>query len=218
MLKNKSFSLEIKSISDTGEFSGYASVFGVKDSHSDIVMPGAFQKSLDKWAEKGSLPAMLWMHDIKEPIGVYTVMKEDDVGLYVEGRLLIDSDRLAKRAHAHLKAKSISGLSIGFIGVDEEWSTDKGAWLLKEIDLWEVSLVTFPSNDESRINDVKAAFQGGELPKPALVEKLLRDAGFSRSQSKAFMADGYKALRDADTKQMPDLSALKSLTSMLKGE
>ena len=217
MLKNKSFNLEIKSVSETGEFSGYASVFGVKDSHSDIVLPGAFKNSLEKWTEKASLPAMLWMHNMNEPIGVYTVMQEDEKGLYVEGRLLIDDDQLAKRAHAHLKAKSISGLSIGYNIIDEEWSSEKGAWLLKDIELWEVSLVTFPSNDESRINDVKAAFKEGEVPKPSLVEKFLRDAGFSRSQSKAFMANGYKALRDADT-TTPDLSALKSLTSVIKGE
>ncbi len=90
-----------------------------------------------------------------EPIGVYTEMKEDDVGLYVRGRLLIDDDPLAKRAHAHMKAGSLTGLSIGYVLKDWEYDRSKEAFLLKEIDLWEVSLVTFPSNDEARISDVK---------------------------------------------------------------
>ena len=78
-------------------------------------------------------------------------MKEDDVGLYVRGRLLIDDDPLAKRAHAHMKAGSLTGLSIGYVLKDWEYDRSKEAFLLKEIDLWEVSLVTFPSNDEARI-------------------------------------------------------------------
>lgn len=203
--------LRIKSVSDTGEFEGYGSVFGVKDSYSDIVVRGAFQKSLDSHAEKGSLPALLWQHRMDEPIGVYTEMKEDENGLYVKGRLLINDDPLAKRAHAHLKAGSISGLSIGYSLNDYEYDNEKDAFILKDLDLWEVSLVTFPANEEARISDVKAALNTGEIPQPALVEKCLRDVGFSRSQSKAFMADGFKALRDADTNANAALAALKSI-------
>lgn len=86
--------LKLKSVSETGEFEGYGSVFGVKDSYGDIVVPGAFTKSLQTWKEKGRMPALLWQHQTAEPIGVYTEMKEDDVGLYVKGRLLIDDDPL----------------------------------------------------------------------------------------------------------------------------
>ncbi|EII48312.1 phage prohead protease, HK97-like family protein, partial [Escherichia coli 2.3916] len=93
--------LNLKSVSDSGEFEGYGSVFGVKDSHDDVVVPGAFTTTLHKWSEKKALPALLWQHRMDEPIGVYTEMKEDDVGLYVRGRLLVDDDPLAKRAHAH---------------------------------------------------------------------------------------------------------------------
>jgi len=203
--------LKIKSVSDTGEFEGYGSVFGVKDSYSDIVVRGAFQKSLDTHAEKGSLPALLWQHRMDEPIGVYTEMKEDENGLFVKGRLLINDDPLAKRAHAHLKAGSISGLSIGYSLNDYEYDNEKDAFILKDVDLWEVSLVTFPANDEARISDVKAALKTGEIPQPALVEKCLRDVGFSRSQAKAIMADGFKALRDADNDATAALAALKSI-------
>lgn len=214
-MKNKQhfeFSLKIKSVSETGEFEGYASVFGEKDSHSDIVISGAFTKSLAAWKEKGMMPAMLWQHKQDEPIGIYTEIREDENGLYVKGRLLIDDDPLAKRAHAHLKAGSITGLSIGYSLVDYEWSKEKEAWILKEIELWEVSLVTFPSGDSARVSDVKNTFERGEVPAPKLIEKVLRDAGMSRQQAKAFMSKGYNAIdtqRDADIES--SLNALKAL-------
>lgn len=202
--------LKIKSVTETGEFEGYGSVFGVKDSYSDIVVPGAFQASLNEWREKGSLPAMLWQHQISEPVGVYTEMREDDTGLYVKGRLLIEDDPLSKRAHAHLKAGSLSGLSIGYILKDWEYDRNKGAFLLKEIDLWEVSLVTFPSNDEARVSDVKSAFARGDIPSQKSIERVLRDVGLSRTQAKAFMADGYRALSLRDAEE----DALKTLKSI----
>lgn len=210
--KRLDVSLQIKSVSETGEFEGYGSVFGVKDSYSDIVVPGAFQKSLKKWADKGRLPAMLWQHEMSEPIGIYTEMSEDDVGLYVKGRLLIDGDALAKRAHVHMKAGSLTGLSIGYVLIDYSWNKDKTAYELKEIDLWEVSPVTFPSNDEARIAEVKSLLGFGEIPAPSKVEKALREVGFSASQAKGFMAKGYSAIatREADVNDVLQMvNALK---------
>lgn len=206
------FPLKLKSVSDSGEFEGYGSVFGVKDSYDDIVVPGAFIKSLNAWRDKNALPAMLWQHRMDEPIGIYTEMKEDDVGLFVKGRLLIDDDPLAKRAHAHMKAGSLTGLSIGYMLKDWEYDHAKEAFLLKEIDLWEVSPVTFPSNDEARVSDVKSAFARGETPFPKSIERVLRDVGLSRTQAKAFMAEGYSAisLREADEVNNA-LNALKSI-------
>ena len=206
--------LNIKSVSESGEFSGYGSVFGVKDSYSDIVVPGAFKASLASWQEKDQLPALLWQHRMDEPIGIYTKMAEDDEGLYVEGRLLIDDDPLAKRAHARMKAGSLSGLSIGYSLGDYEWDKDKGAWLLKEIDLWEVSLVTFPANDEARISDVKNALKRGESVSPKQIERVLRDVGLSRSQAKAFMSEGYTALKQRDADDEAALATLKSIKNI----
>lgn len=205
--------LTIKSVTDTGEFDGYGSVFGVKDSYSDIVMAGAFAKTLADWKAKGSMPAMLWQHDPHEPIGIYTDIKEDDVGLYVKGRLLIEDDPLAKRAHAHMKAGSLSGLSIGYWLNDYDYDGSKDAFLLREIDLLEISLVTFPANDAARVSNVKSALADGVLPRPSDMERLLRDAGLSRTQAKAFMACGYRALdqRDAEIK-----GALDNLVNTIK--
>ncbi len=203
--------LKLKSVSDSGEFEGYGSVFGVKDSYDDIVMPGAFAGSLSSWSEKGALPAMLWQHRMDEPIGIYTEMKEDDVGLWLKGRLLIDDDPLARRAHAHMKAGSITGLSVGYMLKDWEYDRAKEAFLLKEVDLWEVSLVTFPANDEARIGDVKSAFARGEIPPQKQIERVLRDVGLSRSQAKSLMAGGYGALSPRDAETQRALNALKSL-------
>lgn len=207
--------LTIKSVSDTGEFEGYGSIFGNKDSYGDIVVPGAFQKSLSKWQEKGRYPAMLWQHDMQEPIGIYTEMREDDIGLVVKGKLLIDADPLAKRAHAHMKAGSLSGMSIGYMVDDWEYSSEKDAWLLKEIDLWEVSLVTFPANDAARISNVKHALDRGETPRPSDVERALREVGFSKSQAQAFMSKGYGAISPRDADGESALSFLENLKSRL---
>lgn len=203
--------LKIKSVSDSGEFEGYGSVFGVKDSYDDIVLPGAFANTLKQWGEKGSLPALLWQHRMDEPIGIYTDMKEDETGLYLKGRLLIDDDPLAKRAHAHMKAGSLSGLSIGYILKDGEYDRTKAAFLLKDLDLWEVSLVTFPANDEARVSEVKSAFARGDIPTQKSIERVLRDVGLSRVQAKAFMAEGYQALSPRDVDTVSALNALKSL-------
>jgi len=210
--------LKIKSVSETGEFEGYGSVFGVKDSYSDIVVSGAFEKTLQDWNEKGRLPAMLWQHDMSEPIGIYTEMKEDSNGLYVKGKLLIDADPLAKRAHAHMEAGSLSGLSIGYTLDDWEYDADKEAFILKEIKLWEVSLVTFPANDEARISNVKNSFERGETPRPSEMERALRDVGLSRNQAKSFMAGGFSALHPREAETEKALHSLKSLTTLFEGE
>lgn len=207
--------LTLKSVSDNGEFEGYGSVFGVEDSYGDVVIRGAFAASLAKWKEKGRLPAMLWQHQMSEPIGIYTEMREDDTGLLVKGRLLIDDDPLAKRAHGHMKAGSLTGLSIGYMLDDYEYDKEKGVWVLKAIDLWEVSPVTFPANDEARITDVKSLLARGETPPPSKVERALREVGFSCSQAKAFMAKGYGAVspREADADEA--MQALKSLLTRI---
>lgn len=204
---------EIKSISDSGAFTGYGSVFGVKDSYSDIVIKGAFTNSLNQWKEKGRLPALLWQHKMDEPIGYYTKMVEDDNGLYVEGQLLIDDDPLAKRAYAHMKAKSLSGLSIGYVLNDYDYDSEKGAFILRDIDLWEVSVVTFPANDEARIDNVKSIFESGDIPPPKEIERVLRDVGLSRTQAKAFMSEGYSSLKQRDVSNSEEnaLNILKSI-------
>ena len=208
--------LEVKSLADDGKFTGYGSIFGNKDSYGDIVVSGAFDSSLNQWREKGRLPALLWQHKSDEPIGVYTRMEEDEKGLYVEGRLLKDDDPLAKRAYAHLKAGSLSGMSIGYRSLDEDYDEKNDALMLKELDLWEVSLVTFPANEAAQVESVKRTLMRGDAPREKDIEAILRDAGFSRKQAKGFMSLGVKGLglRDADDNS---LELLSKLTATING-
>lgn len=172
---------EVKSVDATnGIFKGYGSVFGEVDSHRDIVMPGAFSKSLAKFKAKGRLVPMLWQHDTWNPIGVYPELKEDDIGLDIEGECNMEVQQ-GREAHALMKQRALSGLSIGFnIARADERDPATGIRKIHEVDLWEISPVTFPSNDSSRVVDVKSIAM---LESLADCEKALRDAGFSRAES-----------------------------------
>lgn len=205
---------KVKQVGDDGTFSGYGSVFDHVDSYSDVVHRGAFLDSLKAWSQRGGLPSMLWQHKFDEPLGIYTRMEEDERGLYLEGRLLIEDDPLAKRAYAHLKAGSLTGLSIGYSIAPggAEWDNGAGVYRLKKLDLWEVSLVTFPANDAARVETIKSALQG-----PRQFEKFLRDAGLSRTEAKALMADGYKGISQRDAGMGGLLDEINNLTALVRG-
>ena len=128
---------------------GYASYFGKPDKGGDIVMPGAYARSLAALERAGRRVKMLWQHDPAEPIGIWDEVREDDKGLYVKGRLLGDVAR-AREAAALIGAGAIDGLSIGYRTLKAE-KDGKGHRLLTELELWEVSLVTFPMLPEARV-------------------------------------------------------------------
>ena len=168
-------------------------------------MKGAFAETLKAWKAKGKLPKQLLQHgggffgggaDDMVPIGKWEEMKEDAHGLYVSGRLFqIDTDR-AKSVYAALKEGELDGLSIGFQTKKWEYDEETEFRTLTEIDLWEVSLVTFPANDPRASSRVKAA--NGDLPTEREFEAFVRDAGFTKRQAQVLVADGYEHfLRDA---------------------
>jgi uncharacterized protein len=213
-LKQRAHAFQVKAVDEkTGEFSGYGSVFDVVDSYGDAVIKGAFAKSLEGWKGKSKLPAMLWQHRMSEPIGVWTKMEEDDRGLYVEGRILLSAGDLERRAYEHLKAGSLSGLSIGYQVPKGGaiFDADSETLFLKEIDLFEVSLVTFPANEAAQVDAVKAALDGG----PKEFERFLREAGLSRNEAKGLMARGFEGLRDLREAEGDELEAVNSLKSLL---
>jgi hypothetical protein len=185
--------LEVKSFGDDYTFAGYGSVFDVADIEKEIVVRGAFQKSLNNWQMKGSLPAMLWQHDMRQPIGVYTKMVEDARGLYVEGKIIQEVEK-GREAYALLKAGAISGLSIGFITRDSELDNYSRMRKIKQVDLIELSIVTMPANQEAMVTLVKAA---STIEGVRDCERLLRNAGFSQKQAKA-MAGAYKDFSQCD--------------------
>jgi hypothetical protein len=183
--QTRSFALTIKAAGDDGTIEGYGSVFGVMDSYADIVAPGAFKASLAAHKAAGTMPAMLWQHRSDEPIGVWTSMLEDERGLMIRGRLALDTVR-GKEAQALVKMGALNGLSIGFYTKKAMYDVDADIRTLTEIDLWETSLVTFPANGAARVTNIKAAADEVSLPKDA--ERILRDAGFSKSDATAFVS------------------------------
>jgi HK97 family phage prohead protease len=179
---------ELKALEQDGSFSGYGSVFGNLDSYADIVAPGAFKKTLREHKKAGTMPALLWQHKPDSPIGVYTAMKEDEQGLYVEGNLALKTP-LGLTAYELLKIKAITGLSIGYETKVSTYDDKKKTRTLTEVDLWEVSLVTFPANTSAMVDSVKS----DDIKTIREFEDFLRDAGFSNARAKAIASHGFKA-------------------------
>ena len=128
---------------------GYASLFGVVDRGGDVVLPGAYAASLKRMAAAGGRVRMLWQHDPAQPIGVWDEVREDARGLWVKGRLLTELER-GREAVALLAAGALDGLSIGYRTIRAERGP-QGRRMLAEVELWEVSLVTFPMLPAARV-------------------------------------------------------------------
>ena len=139
---------------------GYASRFGLPDQGGDIVAKGAFGASLARLAARGDKVRMLWQHDPTKPIGVWDEIREDATGLWVKGRLLADVT-LAREAATLIEAGAIDGLSIGYRTIRAE-KDHKGDRILTEVELWEVSLVTFPMLPEAKLG-AKSADEAQEF-------------------------------------------------------
>lgn len=165
--RRSSFRFKADAIADDGTFSGYGSVWGVVDSYGDIVLPGAFQASLAAHAAAGDMPKLLWQHLPEEPIGVWLEMREDEHGLWAKGQLLTEVRRGAE-ALALLRAGALTGLSIGYeaihstnataeeVAAEFGFTVSPGTYrLLHEVDLWELSVVTFPALAVAQIDAVK---------------------------------------------------------------
>ncbi|MGQ4661337.1 HK97 family phage prohead protease [Lysobacter sp. F6437] len=215
-MKTLAFAFDVKSLDDAGRFSGYLAVFGNLDSYGDKIKRGAFKATLKEFAARGRKVPILYQHKWDSPLGVFDVLKEDETGLYVEGQLLVNDVRQASEAHALMKAGAITGMSIGFESVAYKIDKD-GNRELTEIKLWEGSIVTFPANDEARIDAVKSALDAGGLPTLPEFEKFLREAGFSKTQSAAIASGGLsKLLRSEsgnDSANNPVSKALAALRS-----
>lgn len=190
---------------DDKTFTGYGAVFGNTDSYGDVIAPGAFADTLANARKTGQWPAMLAQHggwgvtaEDMMPIGIWTDLAEDGHGLKVEGKLA-DTPR-GRDAYALLKMDprpAIDGLSIGYIAKAFEARTkpDEPRRKLTKIDLFEISLVTFPANPKARLTGIKS---GGDMTIREF-EDFLRDAGgFSRAAAKTIAATGYKAAQPRD--------------------
>jgi HK97 family phage prohead protease len=226
---------EIKLASDTETmtFAGYGAVFGNVDAYGDVIQPGAFADTLATARKSGIWPSMLSQHggwgmtaEDMTPVGVWTELSEDGKGLKVEGKLA-DTPR-GRELHALMKMQprpAIDGLSIGYIA--KEWTArtkpDEPRRSLKKVELIEISPVTFPANSKARVRSVK----GLGMTERDFERLLMQDAGFSRSEARVILTEGFKslaAMRDAGaggdvhtSAQLDELAALASRnTSILK--
>lgn len=201
------FEFEVKAIEDEepGTFEGYASVFDEVDQVADAVAPGAFKRTIRAHRRKNRMPALLWQHDSRKPIGVWEELKEDDHGLFGRGQLFIDDIAEARAAHALLKGGGLSGLSIGYRTVKSVIDEKKKTRRLLDVDLFEVSLVTFPALDSARVSAVK-----GDIKTIREFERFLRDeGGFSNAAAKQIASHGFQPdHRDDDGGMNPDVQAL----------
>ncbi len=195
----KFMALDLKGVDTDGSFEGYASLFNKEDLAGDVVAPGAFADSLRKRGPGGI--KLLFQHDANQPIGVWTQLREDARGLYAHGRLMPEVAR-AREVHALMRAGALDGLSIGFRTVNGRRDRASGTRRLEKVDLWEISVVTFPLLPEARVAAMKSRRPfAAALPTEREFERwLTRDAGLTRRQARALMGAGFhglKALRDA---------------------
>ena len=209
-----SFDLEVKADAQ-GHIEGYASTFGGDpDRHGDVVQPGAFGRSLGEHKAQGTMPAMLWSHQLEAPIGRWTNVAEDSAGLFVAGQVNLKTDR-GREAFEHIRAGDATGFSIGFITPEGgRRYLGKGAFALDEVDLVEISIVTAPANARARVRTVK------HLSTKSEAVAFLRDAGLPKAAAARFAAGGFPALASGtlDTdRAMKFAAAIETATKRLKG-
>lgn len=212
-MKTKACKFYLKTVDEKGTFEGLAAVYGNVDLGDDIIEPGAFTKTLKD--SKGKVP-VLWQHDMRAPVGL-GILEDSKEGLLIHGELVMEVPK-AQEAYALMKKEVMKGLSIGYDTIVSEYDKDADIRRLKELRLWEVSLVTFPMNPEAQITAVKD-----------INELILTDAlELARAEIKAGRKlpdelikeiDELKALIDgsaAEPTQEPDLhSAFDAITQIL---
>ena len=190
MIERKEAAFELKKEPDQdGAFEGYASVFGIVDQGMDVVERGAFGKSIGS----GRKVKMLWQHDQQKVIGVWDEVKEDERGLFVSGRLLKGVAQ-AEEAMVLMRAGAIDSMSIGYRTIEAIPEGGGRIRKLMEVELHEISLVTFPMLPDAKVTAMKSVTTEREF------EAFLRDAGYSRKEATAIALHGFKGLtglRDA---------------------
>jgi HK97 family phage prohead protease len=200
--------MRVKTDADTGQISGYGSTFGgAPDSYGDVIAPGAFKSSL-----KQRTPKMLYQHDSGMIAGIWDSAEEDNHGLFLKGHFI--NTTTSQNAYEECKAGAIDSMSIGFSTLDQDYDPNTGIRTLKEIDLYEVSLVTFAANQNALISAVKNA--------PTNLrdfERFLREAGYSRDDAITIAKHGFKAIdlqREADPEPSADDANLQAYFDLFK--
>lgn len=211
-MEHKNLNFEIKAHED-GSFVGYGSTFGNVDLVGDIVQKGAFTKSLQG---KGAAGVKLFLqHNSNDIIGKFTDIYEDEKGLVIKGQFFLGNIQKADETHFLMKEGEITQFSIGYRVISKAFDGN-GNTLLKEIDLIEVSPVTFPANPEAQLVGIKSI---KELSKKELEQKL-RDVGFSQKEAKGFIAVGFDGLKERDAVEdhkQKETDEWSNFTKLVKG-
>lgn len=185
--------LETKAVYEDGTFEGYASLFDAEDMGRDVVMRGAFAESLRAKGAAGI--KMLFQHDPAEPIGVWEEIREDAKGLYVRGRLMTAVAK-AREVLSLMRVGALDGLSIGFKAQRTQRDARNGVRRILKLDLWEISVVTFPMLPQARVSAVKMSPFRESVPTERAFERwLTQEAGLTRSEARALMRDGLGGLK-----------------------
>lgn len=143
---------------EEGVFEGYASYFGVQDADNDSIQKGAFFQAVQDFNKRTFIPKLLWQHKTDELLGMFLHMEEDDNGLKIRGKLLLDLPK-AREVYTLLKEGIIRGLSVGFVPILCKKGPGKQRKIL-HARLYEISLVTFPSNPRAEVHSCKSYLQG----------------------------------------------------------
>jgi HK97 family phage prohead protease len=223
--KVTNFDYDFKDSKEPGTFEGYGSVFGNVDDYGDMISKGAFTSTLAEHRAAKTMPKMLLNHgglanfmgpspEDLIPVGKWTDVSEDDHGLHMRGQLINLDTESGKRLYGAMREKTLDGLSIGYRVKDFKRGTKESEprRTIKAVHLIEVSPVTFPANSAALINSVKSAL--GDLDIRSL-ERVLRDAGLSRTEAKALLAGGFKAIPPRDAVDA-DQAALEALSALAK--
>jgi len=205
-----------------GSFDGYGALFNSPHPTSawslppdwmDLVAPGAFKRTMGEHKARGTMPALLWMHDLADPMGAWNDISEDKIGLAVDGQLCLDVQTIKDR-HALMKMGAAKGLSIGFVPVKTEIDEKAKQRRILDVDLFEISVVTIPGDPSAGVTDMKS-FDPSNIRE---LEGALRDAGLSSTEAKRLLAGGFKALSQRDADDDETAQAFEKLMKALKGE
>uniref|UniRef100_A0A6M3ITP4 Putative prohead protease n=1 Tax=viral metagenome TaxID=1070528 RepID=A0A6M3ITP4_9ZZZZ len=209
------FEVKLENISEEGRFKGYGSTFGGSpDAYGDVVVNGAFLSSISKGGRNGMGVPMLWQHNTSQIPGVWTSLAEDKRGLKVEGQLALKT-QLGMESYELMKLGGIKGLSIGYDVINYEVDEKRKVRYLKEVDLWEVSLVTFPANTRAKITSVKAI---EEAKTERELEQALREADLSKAAAQYIVKLCRPSLRESEEEDTEEEgpSALSGILDSLR--
>jgi HK97 family phage prohead protease len=200
---------EFRASDDGAGLSGYASHFWSVDSYITTVQPGAFKRTVK---QRGDRIPMLWQHDSDKPIGRPTSLKEDNIGLKFDAAIT-EATTYGRDAMALLRDGVPLGLSFGFenlksrpatkddpLNFDQIKAKPADVQVIEEVRLWEISLVTFPANEQATINDVRATAEADALA--SLIEHMR--AGTLNDEHRALVAELVAAWQDRDPDPGPD--------------